>query len=111
MYYIFIKGITEDYYALLMNSSTCYDIIPSSTKIVVFDTSLRVSFMFQPYMNYYSSLSLHQVKKAFFALVANGLRAAPLWDSARQAFVGMLTITDFINILRHHYKSPIVRRY
>ena len=21
---------------------------------------------------------------------------------------GMLTITDFINILRHHYKSPIV---
>lgn len=50
------------------------------------------------------------MKKAFFALVANGIRAAPLWDSANQEFVGMLTITDFINILRHHYKSPIVRR-
>ena len=48
------------------------------------------------------------MKKAFFALVANGIRAAPLWDSSNQAFVGMLTITDFINILRHHYKSPIV---
>ena len=24
---------------------------------------------------------------------------------------GMLTITDFINILRHHYKSPIVSYY
>ena len=68
------------------------------------------------------------MKKAFFALVANGVRAAPLWDSAKQGFtgksfhicatyeveltsvhfVGMLTITDFINILRHHYKSPIV---
>ncbi len=53
-------------------------------------------------------LLLLQVKKAFFALVANGLRAAPLWDSSRQAFVGMLTITDFIHILRHHYKSPLV---
>ena len=29
-----------------------------------------------------------QVKKAFFALVNNGVRAAPLWDSARQGFVG-----------------------
>ena len=29
-----------------------------------------------------------QVKKAFFALVANGIRAAPLWDSSRQVFVG-----------------------
>lgn len=41
-------------------------------------------------------LSLHiilisffeQVKKAFFALVANGVRAAPLWDSEKQSFVG-----------------------
>lgn len=31
-----------------------------------------------------------QVKKAFFALVANGLRAAPLWDSKLKCFVGEL---------------------
>lgn len=29
-----------------------------------------------------------QVKKAFFALVANGVRAAPLWDTEKQSFVG-----------------------
>ena len=29
-----------------------------------------------------------QVKKAFFALVYNGVRAAPLWDSKLQDFVG-----------------------
>ena len=45
------------------------------------------------------------VKKAFFALVYNGVRAAPLWDSTRQKFVGMLTITDFIRILQMYYKS------
>lgn len=35
-----------------------------------------------------------------------GVRAAPLWDSNKQIFVGMLTITDFIKILRTYYKSP-----
>ncbi len=45
------------------------------------------------------------VKKAFFALVYNGVRAAPLWDSRRQNFVGMLTITDFIRILQEYYRD------
>uniref|UniRef100_A0A3P8S2N7 Protein kinase, AMP-activated, gamma 3a non-catalytic subunit n=1 Tax=Amphiprion percula TaxID=161767 RepID=A0A3P8S2N7_AMPPE len=56
-------------------------------------------------------ICLQKVKKAFFALVANGLRAAPLWDSKLQRFVGMLTITDFINILHCYYKSPMVQMY
>ena len=67
----------------------CYDLIPTSAKLVVFDTELLV-------------------KKAFFALVYNGVRAAPLWDSTKQRFVGMLTITDFIRILQMYYKSPTV---
>jgi len=33
------------------------------------------------------------------------VRAAPLWDSKRQNFVGMLTITDFIRILQTYYKD------
>ncbi|KAI9555243.1 putative AMP-activated protein kise gamma (2) subunit [Daphnia sinensis] len=68
----------------------CYDLIPTSAKLVVFDTQLLV-------------------KKAFFALVHNGVRAAPLWDSKKQCFVGMLTITDFIRILQMYYKSPLVQ--
>lgn len=35
-----------------------------------------------------------------------GVRAAPLWDSEKQLFVGMLTITDFIKILRTYYTTP-----
>ena len=46
----------------------CYDLIPTSAKLVVFDTQLLV-------------------KKAFFALVYNGVRAAPLWDSVKQRYV------------------------
>jgi 5'-AMP-activated protein kinase regulatory gamma subunit len=37
-----------------------------------------------------------------------GVRAAPLWDSKRQQFIGMLTITDFIKILQMYYTSPSV---
>ncbi|XP_061082438.1 5'-AMP-activated protein kinase subunit gamma-1-like isoform X3 [Conger conger] len=79
-------------YMKFMRSHCCYDAIPTSSKLVIFDTTL-------------------QVKKAFFALVANGVRAAPLWDSKLQCFVGMLTITDFINILHRYYKSPMVQIY
>jgi 5'-AMP-activated protein kinase regulatory gamma subunit len=60
--------------------------VPTSAKLVVFDTQLLV-------------------KKAFYALVYNGVRAAPLWDSEQQKFVGMLTITDFIKILKMYYTS------
>uniref|UniRef100_A0AAR2L0Q8 5'-AMP-activated protein kinase subunit gamma-1 n=1 Tax=Pygocentrus nattereri TaxID=42514 RepID=A0AAR2L0Q8_PYGNA len=79
-------------YTRFMKAHRCYDLVPTSSKLVVFDTSL-------------------QVKKAFFALVSNGVRAAPLWDSKKQCFVGMLTITDFINILHRYYKSPLVQIY
>lgn len=40
-----------------------------------------------------------QVKKAFFALVANGVRAAPLWDNKLKCFVGELhDISDLISV-------------
>uniref|UniRef100_A0A8C2KIL4 Protein kinase, AMP-activated, gamma 2 non-catalytic subunit b n=1 Tax=Cyprinus carpio TaxID=7962 RepID=A0A8C2KIL4_CYPCA len=82
----------SDIYMHFMKSHKCYDLIPTSSKLVVFDTTL-------------------QVKKAFFALVANGVRAAPLWETKKQSFVGMLTITDFIIILHRYYKSPLVQIY
>lgn len=95
IYFLFCFAAAEpesDIYMRFMKSHKCYDIVPTSSKLVVFDTAL-------------------QVKKAFFALVANGVRAAPLWDTEKQSFVGMLTITDFIIILHRYYKSPMVQIY
>nr|XP_055235576.1 5'-AMP-activated protein kinase subunit gamma-3 isoform X1 [Gorilla gorilla gorilla] len=77
-------------YMRFMQEHTCYDAMATSSKLVIFDTML-------------------EIKKAFFALVANGVRAAPLWDSKKQSFVGMLTITDFILVLHRYYRSPLVR--
>ncbi|XP_077011276.1 5'-AMP-activated protein kinase subunit gamma-3 isoform X1 [Tamandua tetradactyla] len=77
-------------YMHFMQEHTCYDAMATSSKLVIFDTTL-------------------EIKKAFLALVANGLRAAPLWDSKKQSFVGMLTITDFILVLHRYYRSPLVQ--
>lgn len=52
-------------YVKFFHYHKCYDLIPTSAKLVVFDTQLLV-------------------KKAFFALVYNGVRAAPLWNSKEQ---------------------------
>ncbi|KAM5267342.1 5'-AMP-activated protein kinase subunit gamma-3 isoform 1-T1 [Hipposideros larvatus] len=79
-------------YMHFMQKHTCYDAMATSSKLVIFDTTL-------------------EIKKAFFALVANGVRAAPLWDSKKQSFVGMLTITDFILVLHRYYRSPLVQIY
>nr|XP_023497928.1 5'-AMP-activated protein kinase subunit gamma-3 isoform X3 [Equus caballus] len=79
-------------YMHFMQEHTCYDAMATSSKLVIFDTTL-------------------EIKKAFFALVANGVRAAPLWDSKKQSFVGMLTITDFILVLHRYYRSPLVQIY
>lgn len=80
-------------YANFLKSHTCYDMIPSSSKLIVFDSKLKV-------------------KKAFFALVHNdNLRSAPIWDSKKQEFVGMLTVTDFIRILIRYYKSPLEKMW
>jgi len=73
-------------YLSFLKLHTCYDVIPTSTKLVIFDTKLNV-------------------KRPFYALVYNGVRAAPLWDTERQNFVGMLTITDFIKVLLNHHKA------
>ncbi|CAM4639818.1 unnamed protein product [Caretta caretta] len=86
------QGPEAEPYMWFLRSHHCYAAVPTSSKLLVFDTTL-------------------QMKKAFLALVANGVRAAPLWDSKQQCFVGMLTITDFINILHRYYRSPLVQIY
>ncbi|KAJ4455414.1 putative 5'-AMP-activated protein kinase subunit gamma-2 [Paratrimastix pyriformis] len=63
---------------------TAYDLLPDSGKVVVVDVGLTIS-------------------SAFLALQENGITSAPLWDSNRQEYVGMLTVTDFIEIILDFY--------
>lgn len=60
----------------------CYEILPKSAKVIIFDTQFLV-------------------KKTFPCLISNGIRSAALWDANRKQLVGMITVTDFIRILLH----------
>lgn len=60
----------------------CYEILPKSAKVIIFDTKFLV-------------------RKTFPTLISHGIRSAPLWDESKKLLVGMITVTDFIRILLH----------
>ena len=76
-----VKGFSD-----LLNTHSCYEMIPASGKIVVLDVAL-------------------DVKVAFRALIENRIKSAPLWDFNTGEYVGMITVTDFIDIIRYFYHT------
>lgn len=66
-----------------LGSQTCYSVLRASGKVVVFDTRIPIQL-------------------AFYALVEHDMQAAPLWDPKGCQFVGILTVTDFIDVLRYY---------
>ncbi|KAK3148710.1 hypothetical protein QOZ80_3AG0207660 [Eleusine coracana subsp. coracana] len=60
---------------------TGYDLLPDSGKVIALDINLPV-------------------KQSFHILHEQGIPVAPLWDSFRGQFVGLLSPVDFILILR-----------
>ncbi|KAL7546387.1 hypothetical protein ACHAWF_009723 [Thalassiosira exigua] len=69
-----------------LESQTCYSVLRASGKVVVFDTRIPIQL-------------------AFYALVEHDMQAAPLWDLKRCQFVGILTVTDFIDVLRYYRET------
>jgi len=59
-----------------------YELIPHSGKVVVLDSQLGVL-------------------SAFHGLLENNINCAPVWNSQKHKYVGMLSVTDFIDILQH----------
>jgi len=70
----------------LMRTHTCYELIPESAKVVVFDAKLHI-------------------RHAIQALLDHDIKCAPVWDPSLGGFSGMITITDFIQILLETYED------
>ncbi|KAI2512077.1 hypothetical protein MHU86_2365 [Fragilaria crotonensis] len=69
-----------------LDAHNCYSILRESSKMVVFDTRIPIQL-------------------AFYALVEHDMPAAPLWDPALCQFVGLLTVTDFIDVLLRYRQT------
>ncbi|KAF8973979.1 hypothetical protein BDZ97DRAFT_1647655 [Flammula alnicola] len=64
-----------------LKSHTSYDAFPVSFRLIVLDTKLNV-------------------KKALQCVVS-----APLWNSERSKFAGMLTVLDIIHLIQYYYRT------
>ncbi|CCF55889.1 hypothetical protein KAFR_0A04540 [Kazachstania africana CBS 2517] len=70
-----------------LDSKTSYDVLPVSYRLIVLDTSLMV-------------------KKSLNVLLQNNIVSAPLWDSKTSKFAGLLTSSDFINVIQYYFSNP-----
>lgn len=72
---------------LFLQSKTSYDVLPVSYRLVVLDTSLLV-------------------KKSLDILLQNNIVSAPLWNNKTSRFAGLLSTSDFINVIQYYFQFP-----
>jgi len=70
-----------------LKARTSYDVLPLSYRLIVLDTALLV-------------------KKSLSILNQNGIVSAPLWDSKSSTFAGLLTTSDYINVIQYYWQNP-----
>ncbi|KAK9463853.1 uncharacterized protein V1516DRAFT_617804 [Lipomyces oligophaga] len=70
-----------------LKGKTAYDVLPVSFRLIVLDTSLLV-------------------RKSLNILIQNSIVSAPLWNSKTSKFAGLLTSSDYINVIQYYYQNP-----
>ncbi|KAJ5213442.1 hypothetical protein N7449_000611 [Penicillium cf. viridicatum] len=70
-----------------LKARNSYDVLPLSFRLIIFDTSLSV-------------------KESLNILIQNGIVSAPLWDSKASKFAGLLTTSDYINVIQYYFQNP-----
>jgi len=66
---------------------TSYDVLPLSFRLIILNTDLLV-------------------KKSLNILLQNAIVSAPLWDSHTSTFAGLLTTSDYINVIQYYWQNP-----
>ncbi|KAH9909962.1 hypothetical protein F4778DRAFT_789310 [Xylariomycetidae sp. FL2044] len=77
-----LKGLRD-----FLRVRTSYDVLPLSFRLIVLDNNLLI-------------------KKSLNILVQNSIVSAPLWDSHHSRFAGLLTATDYINLIQYYVQFP-----
>ncbi|KAK9856622.1 Aldolase-type TIM barrel [Penicillium brevicompactum] len=62
-----------------LKARNSYDVLPLSFRLIIFDTSLSVK---------------------------ESIVSAPLWDSKASKFAGLLTTSDYINVIQYYFQNP-----
>ena len=85
--------------AAFLKSATCYDLVPDSGKVVVFDENIPI-------------------RLAYYAMVEHGSNddavndighlATPVWDLKKQQLSGIITVREIIQILKYGYRTDSI---
>jgi len=70
-------------------SHSVYDYMPKSTKVIVFDLDTSI-------------------KETFIVVEETGIEYSLLWDGEKKEYIGMLTVSDFLDVLIHFNDKPNV---
>ncbi|KAH8664166.1 hypothetical protein BX600DRAFT_481424 [Xylariales sp. PMI_506] len=77
-----LKGLRD-----FLRLRTSYDVLPLSFRLIVLDNDLLI-------------------RKSLNILIQNSIVSAPLWDSHNSRFAGLLTSTDYINLIQYYCQFP-----
>ncbi|KUI52634.1 Nuclear protein SNF4 [Cytospora mali] len=66
---------------------TSYDVLPLSFRLIILDNDLLI-------------------RRSVNILMQNNIVSAPLWDSKTSTFAGLLTSTDYINVIQYYLQFP-----
>lgn len=85
---------------------TSYDVLPLSFRLIVFDTALSI----KESLNILVQNGASQLVRLYFHTWTTdclvGIVSAPLWDSRISAFAGLLTTSDYINVIQYYWQNP-----
>lgn len=81
--------------------------MPLSFRLIVFDTALLVksSLAILIQNGRYSSM-LRKILRRAYGVYFLGIVSAPLWDSKTSTFAGLLTTSDYLNLIQYYWQNP-----
>ncbi|EFY85225.1 nuclear protein SNF4 [Metarhizium acridum CQMa 102] len=96
---------------------TSYDVLPLSFRLIVLDTDLLIkktlNILIQNSESAFAPFATHgrlrqpkQLLALWLIRFASAIVSAPLWDSQRGRFAGILTATDYINVIQYYCQFP-----
>lgn len=90
-----------------MKVRTSYDVLPLSFRLIVFDTALLVKKSLNILIqNGRHSYPCRQISHRTANRHPQGIVSAPLWDSKTSTFAGLLTTSDYINVIQYYWQNP-----
>jgi 5'-AMP-activated protein kinase regulatory gamma subunit len=104
-----VRRAGKEAIAAFLESHTCFSVLRASGKVVVFDTRIPIQLAFYALVEH-GTWTSYRTLYSLSMCVANShagpvildMQCAPLWDAASCQFVGILTVTDFIDVLRYY---------